>query len=83
MAVERYRVNLSVVVEIEDPEAVLALARARFGQDIPASDVDMFLPDAAAALERLIDPESVTVHLPGIAYVSSTTGATLLAPGQQ
>jgi hypothetical protein len=83
MAVERYRVHLDLVLEVEDPDALLALARARFPEGFPAGDMDLFLPDAAAALERLIDSEAVTAHLPGVAHVNSTTRAALLDPDQQ
>lgn len=83
MAVERYLVNLSVVVEVEEPGALIAMARYRFVEGAPPSIVDMFVPDAAGALEQLVDPESVTRGLPGVAYVRSTTGAVLLDPEKQ
>ena len=83
MAVERYRVNLSVVVEVENPEALVALARSRAGNGAPASIVDMLVPGTASALEQVINLESAIVGLPGVAHVSSTTRAVLLSPHEQ
>lgn len=83
MVVERYRVKLSVVVEVEDPEALVALARSRVGDGAPVSIVDVLVPDTASALEQVIDAESLTAGLPGVAHVKSTTQAVLLSPDEQ
>jgi hypothetical protein len=78
MAVERSRVNVSAVVEVEDPAALMALARASLGDGVPPSELHMFLSDTASALGHVIDPESVTVGLPGVAFVTGSAGATVV-----
>jgi hypothetical protein len=60
MGVERYRVMVSAVVEVDDPDALLSLARQRFASGAPSEDVDLFLPDSAAALEHVLDPAALT-----------------------
>jgi hypothetical protein len=82
MAVERYRVNVTAVIEVEDPDALLALAHARLGDGVPPSDLHMFLSDTASALGHVIDPEALTHGLPGVAFVKGSAGATFLEPDE-
>lgn len=78
MGVERYRVVISAIIEVEDPDALLSLARQQFVYGAPPDDVDMFLPDSAAALEQVLDPAALTNDLQGVAFMRGTVAAALL-----
>jgi hypothetical protein len=80
MGVERYRVMVSAVVEVEDPDALLSLARQRYVGGAPPDDVDMFLPGCAAALEHVLDPAALTNDLHGVAFMRGTVAAAPLQP---
>ena len=71
---------VSAVVEVEDPDALLSDARQRFVSGAPPDDVDMFLPDSAAALEHVLDPAALTNDLQGVAFVRGTVAAASLRP---
>ena len=80
MGVQRYRVTVSAVFEVEDPDALLSLARQQFVDGAPSDHVDMFLPDSAAALEHVLDPAALTDDLQGVSFVRGTVSAAMLRP---